>query len=70
MTISELKRTASFVKQTVIDPGVPTHFQKLIQVLQQNSQQNGQQQQPITTQKAGLIAVIIHRNGFNGRQWC
>jgi len=58
MTISELKRTASFIKQTVIDPGVPTHFQKLIQVLQQNSQQNGQQQQPITTQKAGLIAVI------------
>jgi hypothetical protein len=58
MTISELKRTVNFVKQTVIEPGVPAHFQRLIQVLQQNAQQNGQQQQPITTQKASLIAAI------------
>jgi hypothetical protein len=42
----------------VIDPGVPAIFQRLIQVLQQNAQQNGQQQQPITTQKAALIAAI------------
>lgn len=59
MRISELKRTVNFVKQAVIDPNIPSLFQQLIQVLQQNARmQPGQQPQPITQQKTNLIAAI------------
>jgi hypothetical protein len=63
MTISELKRTVNFVKQTVIVPEIPSRFQQLIQILQRNAQQTGQAAQPITDQKAALIAAVTHEGG-------
>ena len=48
-----------FVSKTVIEPGVPSRFKQLIDVLQQNARmQPGQQPQAITQQKADLIAAI------------
>jgi hypothetical protein len=59
MRISELKQTVNFVKKAVIDTNLQQFFQQLIQVLQQNARmQPGQQPQPITQQKASLIAAI------------
>jgi len=59
MRISELKRTMDFVEKTVIEPGVPARFEELIAVLQENARmRTGQPPQPITQQKANLIAAI------------
>jgi len=61
MTISELKRTMDFVKKCIMDAGALGRFNDLISILEQNSRvqpHTGQQQQPITTQKAALISVI------------
>ncbi|MGA2604183.1 MAG: hypothetical protein ABSG14_08135 [Verrucomicrobiia bacterium] len=65
MRISELKRTAQFVQDTVIAPKIPALFNDLISVIGRNAQANPQhpqpqlrQQQPITEQKSALINAI------------
>jgi hypothetical protein len=46
MRISELKRTAQFVQDTVIAPKIPALFNDLISVIGRNAQANPQHPQP------------------------